>query len=717
MRLRSLLLLIFCLSWVISCRCGSIPPEKGESHFSAQIYTDKIECLGSINIKGFLVKVEGRIQDNQLKGASRVCLIVIPDGVNIKDAGQELSELNQEPSEQGAGIKLAKSKGFAYYGSSIAASYFGGLMHTAYVPHLDRTQQYKAYLGATSQESAQWVVYSEKGIDIQVPITGPAASQEVAMIKPEAKRNPTKIPSPMKFKWEGEVKNKVAGFDGGFLLIKQGSSIKQPSDVLAILIRQKKALSPGKMLEKVAGYEGVLVSTAVTPVDFKTKHGAAESITSEGEDSVNDKALEPGATYQVYCYIVDDGHNYMISKQELVNIPKVNAELEMLEVSNAHLVGNMTTEVVDKFKLNLKGKILKQEGTVAPDFGFLFVKGAAIDQVAAIAQATTLSDHISVGNFNKNAGGGDMIYVASQPGPAAAGDPGGEQEFKNIEDVPKDFELGQVYTVYCWLKDGGDVFVSANSVELKIPKVVGHIIDDSVDSGNDIDKDDAFTMDMSSQVDSQTYFNEGNQAVWGYFFVKDGVAVDYPGDFERILKNAQNLEEDQKRAIEINAQGGKETVPGANLDGRIRLLPPGKDKVFLRTRIGTHVPYYGLTCKEHDPFVENSQYQVYFWVRDGNAIFYSNVANKLLKTYKDIKKDDAPQIVLYTGNPDYQEYHVYLKVKNQIYGVKAGGEKVLLNKTADKDLLKEVLREMIQMAAPKKTKKMDDIITSLALQP
>jgi hypothetical protein len=198
---------------------------------------------------------------------------------------------------------LAKNKGYAYYGSPIAASYFGGLTHTAYVPNLDSTKQYKAYLGATSQESAQWVVYSEKGLDIKLPLTNTAIKQEVEMITATAERDATQVPSPMKFKWEGQVKNKEAGFDGGFLLIKQGSAIKQPSDVLASLIQQSKALPQRKMLEKIAGYEEVLVSTAVDPLDFKTSHGGDVNITSEGVDTVKD--LEPGATYQVYCYIVD----------------------------------------------------------------------------------------------------------------------------------------------------------------------------------------------------------------------------------------------------------------------------------------------------------------------------------------------------------------------------------------------------------------------------
>jgi hypothetical protein len=405
-------------------------------------------------------------------------------------------------------------------------------------------------------------------------------------------------------------------------------------------------------------------------------------------------------------------HNYIISKESLVSIPKVNAELEMLEVSIAHLAANMTTEVVNNFKLNLKGKILKQEGTIQPDFGFLFVKGAAIDPVAAIAKATALSANKNVRDFNKNAGG-DIIYVASQPGPGYTG----EQVFNDVEDnIPKRFELGQEYTVYCWLKDGGDVFVSGKSVELKIPKVVGSIPNDGVkDSVNDFEMEKALVIGIQSQVNSQKYFNENSQAVWGFFFVKDGFAVDIPGDFESILTDAQQLEQKQKRVREINAKGGKETVPGDNLDGRTELS--GTNKVFLRISIGMHQQNYALGCKGNSPMTESSKYQVYFWVRDGNTIFYSDAANKLLETLKDFKKGDQPDILEAVDmNTNYQEYS-YIKQKQQVYGIKAGGEPVLLNKKADEALLREVFSNTIKKKEPAKKQEIDAIITSLNLKP
>jgi hypothetical protein len=607
-------------------------------------------------MKGMVVKVEGRIQDNQLKGESRVCLIIIPDGVSIKDAAQELTELNKEPSEQGAGIELAKNKGFAYYGSPIAASYFGGLTHTAYVPNLDRTKQYKAYLGATSRESAQWVVYSEKGIDVKFPLTGAAATQVVEMIDAKAERDIAIQPQePIKFELGAKFNAKQAGFQGGFLLIKQGTETIQPDKVLVKLLQENKSLPQGEMLKKLDVAKDVLSYTKFSDVPFVSHVGDLTLPNIVGHDEHN-TIFERGATYQVYGYLVDGQHNYFISTEnKSILIPRAEAELEMKKVGFQTLVANMSTMKIGNLELGLTGNITKHQGTVHPYLGFLFVKGAALaDTKTVIARIKSLitAGTLVVNSFKKDAN--TIVYTASEPGKDVLG----EQDFSGVEFAASGLELGESYMVYCWLQDGSEVFVSDNSLKLELPNIKGKIT--KVKSRKNAGENQALVIDLDQNIVPGNFFNEASSQS-GYFFSQDGQPNPDINHFRGILDNARAID----KAREDARKKGKDD-PGDPDFGKAATHDVG-NTVFWKTNFDKTANFFRF-FEKHGPFSQRVKYKVYVVMRSGNALFYSDAGNELMQTYTDFVKTEPEQVladpdgdanIRYTfkPNPKYEIWH------------------------------------------------------------
>lgn len=266
----------------------------------------------------------------------------------------------------------------------------------------------------------------------------------------------------------------------GFLCIKRGANLT-PVGVFS------KQLAPGNMPlpttsnTLTAHPDSTAVCCAVGP--------AATTYSIDDLQDTNN-ALELGATYDVYGYIVD-GHDYYVSQNSYpITLPEVEIKVTMGTMGDPKLIAMKqsptdTVYNVSEFQLELSAHIDKIDNAEDPIAGFVFV---AVDQ----AQDKTAICQTIKGTISSTGAPGDVIDVGGNKGHVvciAATTIAAMQAIKytcNLQNGTSSYlDLTKDYHIYFWVKDtqgDGELFLSDNHQVLNVLYVDGDGITNVVPS-------------------------------------------------------------------------------------------------------------------------------------------------------------------------------------------------------------------------------------------
>jgi hypothetical protein len=271
----------------------------------------------------------------------------------------------------------------------------------------------------------------------------------------------------------------------GFLCIKQGTNLP-PVGVFSKQLAPGSTPLPTTSNILTAHPDSTVVCCAVVPVTTSTSYSIANL-----QDTNN--ALELGATYDVYGYIVVDGCNYYVSKNSYtITLPEVEIKVTMDTIGDPKLIAIKQNSsgvdyAVSEFQLELSGHIDKIDNAKDPIAGFVFVAVGQVQDKESVCQtiqgaicstSASIGNVIDVGN-NKN----HVVCIALTTGITAT------QQIShtcNLQNGTSSYlDLTKDYHVYFWVQDAkgyGELFLSDNYQMLNIfhvgdgniPANVGH---------------------------------------------------------------------------------------------------------------------------------------------------------------------------------------------------------------------------------------------------
>ena len=617
----------------ISCDCKQRPLGRGEDKWGATLTTSAAKIIGSIN-NNPVIKADGEIQDNYIREETTGGVVFIPGGADIKAAADELRE-NKESQTPDTYIALPKSHGFACYANDLKAEYTGKETIIAYSEKstFQTGTTYMAHLVLGGKD----VCFSPEGESIDFETLPGDRAPQVKMLSASAKKKITSTDEHIALDLESKVTvASTSHFQGGFLLIEQGNTAVSPTKLIAALIKQQKSFPTGSGFQQLDGCQGAIIYPHATSI-------TGDHTMSEADVPDVANLFKEGTTYQVYCYVVDKANNYTISQEDqTITIPKPVVKLAMKEASIEELISTPDNIGINTLQLALKGDITQHEGTVNPTIGFLFATGN-LDKSAAIVQIEQLLSKGGTPNsFEDN--GTTIIYRANSVATGTVATQPFQADASSL--LPR--MLGKGYTVYFWLKDGSsEVFVSNNSTELRIPRANLSIT--NVNSLKDLNH--ALTITIDTQVNNETNLSGSERR--GFLFLLAGQPIT-----EAMLK--RNLKSLNK--------------------GRLSSL--SSQKYGVAYSLGENT----FSDDDYTHFQENSLYDVYFWLRDGNVVFWVGTAHKMT-TYKRINKGETPTEVKYNGTT----YEIY---KNRVqYEDSVTKNTEQLTKAKDLSLLEKILEE------------------------
>ncbi|MEM7055646.1 MAG: hypothetical protein AAF392_02055 [Bacteroidota bacterium] len=623
----------------ISCDCNQRPVGNGQDDWEAILETASVTILGTVNDNP-VIEVDGEIQENNSKETILGALF-IPDGDSIGDAAAELAK-NKDPKDLDTGIALAHDR-HAYYDKTIAVGYTGRASVTAFSEKyaLQASKNYNAHLILGEQH----VSYSTAGVSFRVPAK---TGFQLQLDSADAKRQIAGTDEHISLDLKSTVTFTGAPPQAGFIFIEQGSTEASAAKLIAALIKQRSPLPTGPdfHFQKFYSYKDIIIYPCGSLV------GTGLDI-ADAPDTAG--ILKRGATYQVYCYVVDGNNNYTISQEDKsITIPRPIVGLKMEEASIQELIYAPNIGIND-LKLRLRGSITKHEGTVAPQVGFLLTTGKPDRDTAARTVKSLITDGaLPYFNSDSSASHADIIHVAD----IVSADTTGEQSFSAQGDNYPPEILGRDYNVYFWLRDGsGEIFVSDNSTQLRTPKVDLSITDVTSKKG----LSSALDLTLKTRVDNEINLSNPNVC---FLFLEQG--------------SGQVITEDILRAI-LNSKGPYVDRPPDHIL-RVSKDPfsPGNSS-------------YSGSDSTYSQFAENSQYDVYYCLRTDSAIFCATDPSKTLVTGQK-NKPSKPSVVIELSGVTYYVYDNGRDKK--VERENNNDTKRLLTKNSDSNELKAVLGEV-----------------------
>lgn len=469
------LILGICVYFTISCDgCNQKQIGRGTDQAILKIKTQAVSVLGSIDKTNLVLDVVGKIEVNQIKESSVLCVVVIPVGGSIENATNELRSIPKSFDKDTKCISLPTNQGAAYYGMEWSSNQTGNVATRVYLKDILIPKQYGAYL--VVHNILYGTYHSKQGQLFDIPAIDPANVTTIELQSAVSKRvvDIAAGESFVEIMAQADAKN-FGTMGGGFLFIEKKDVKVNPDSLLVEAIKGGKIVPTVNEFNLFTTNPDAIVHSFIDMARVVSQAQANNNISSRDVA----KLFKKGGTYQVYAYLmhtVDGQVHYIVSKEDIViNIYKPEVELEMIGANIINIIKdlsspkNMPVEDYNSIKIALSGKLTKHLNTFNPQIGFLFIADGTVaspnDAKNKITSFLTASPGVNQDALYKH--GDDLIYMAANISSGVIG----QAEFMAVSSNIL-LKLGKQYTIYFWLQDGGgEVFVSSNSVKIAVPRV------------------------------------------------------------------------------------------------------------------------------------------------------------------------------------------------------------------------------------------------------
>lgn len=443
--------------------CNRADLERDRDKEILTITMNDLERLRYINSTNPVLEIGGDITRNNIGQPLHTYAVVTPMPGDIKAAISSFMQNNNKPATD-TSIVLPNSLGGVYYHMDVKALQKGRVQSNVYVKGLN-PGKYKVHLMAYHKEFGAF--YSPESREVEI-FTMDANPPSIIMnsVEPSREIDGGKPSIALTIKANTEH---ATGMKGGFLFIEEeqgkGAGLK-PENLIVNGGSIPEANQFKKAFENKAIIYSCLADAQIELNKIKDEHSI----------------FKPGASYQVYAYLMDDNFhdatNVLISSNSVkVVIPKNVVEMTMQEAKVTAMRKCLNNPVpavlkdIDQMIINCKMKITKHESVASElKLGYLVLQRqlneeAGIARIKQLLKGTQiLNNQVVVYEDSK-----EFLYL-DDPAKLQVNQTGEfTSEFKTPH-VP--LELGRRYHVYaCVILDGHDVFISKNEFEMIVPKV------------------------------------------------------------------------------------------------------------------------------------------------------------------------------------------------------------------------------------------------------
>lgn len=669
------LTVLFVLGALLHVSCESCHPaslERDKDSEVAKITIDNQESIGYIN-GAPMVKIDGNITEKHIPETSKLCLLVIPKGEDVKGA---IENFQAEKKELGYGNKefprilLQRVKGGVYYVKDLKAPEQGSLSASVFVDQLP-PGAYDAYLLLHTQ--LYGTVFSNTK-PLEIPHLDLTREPSISVVDAQPGRDVTTQAT--KIYVQANIQNYDASHvkQGWFLFIKKDLATDPKLAIAALLESGKKFPADPKFSLMADG------KTIVHP--FANPAGANNTLDANDDADPTKKIFERGATYKVYaCFLgpdqTDGSPSYGVSASKEITIlkPEVELSIKKLEINLIKCLDvPAPVPSVDELSIGYEAEITKQVGTLKPQIGLLFVKGNQVSREIGIQKIQSLLAAAKTDDYYQD--GTDVVYLVGN-------DMSKIQDIVTTSSVP--LGLGETYHVYFFLQDGGgEVFLSKDEVPLKVPRVNLGIKEFYTRKIAE-----TFRVEMDQDITNEV-FSDGHdrkQLMLGYGIYNPGTK-DYQDAalWRLVLNNIDKIptsKEPKKKGYSATLSSGK---------------------VFLMEMQTVRDPKSVVDAYPYDKKATNEKkYDVVLFAACENAVFYKAATdpNHQFIWYNPVKPDETVQFVDYDDGNGEKKYELlwngpsFDHAKIQTRRADGTGVDFIFNTAPNSPLIKGILAKII----------------------